>query len=113
LRRYAPAWSGALLRWPVITLCGPRSLLPYLADILAVGLFMLQTAEARLAVGLTILLIGVIVIALPQPWALGMCRHHAAACHRTFFSTAAVGGGLMITGAWIAWLSRSKHGSDN
>jgi hypothetical protein len=72
--------------------------------ILAVALFALRTAEARLLTGFFLLLLGVVIIILPQPWALGICQH-GGACHKTAFF-AAIGGGLLaVNGALVALLA--------
>lgn len=76
-----------------------------LAVILSGSLFVLRTAEARLLTGFVIFLLGVIVIVLPQPWAIGICPHLSSACQKTtFFET--IGGGLLVlSGAILAFIN--------
>jgi hypothetical protein len=75
-----------------------------LAVILSVALSVLRTAEARLLNGFTILLLGIIIVVLPQPWAIGICEH-GGACHKTAFF-AGVGGGLLtLAGAAVLWFT--------
>lgn len=81
-------------------------LVALLALILAGALFVLVTEEARLLTGFILLLLGIIVVVLPQPWALGICE--AGGCLKTAFFSQIVGGWLALSGAGIVWLSRSK-----
>ncbi len=72
-----------------------------LAVILSGSLLVLRTTEARLLAGFIVFLLGIVVIVLPQPWAIGICLHLSTPCHKTtFFET--IGGGLLaLTGAFI------------
>ncbi|BBB89481.1 MAG TPA: DUF4418 family protein [Methylomusa anaerophila] len=74
-----------------------------LAVILSAALLVLRTNEARLLTGFIVFLLGIIVIVLPQPWAIGICE--AGACGKTtFFAT--IGGGLLaLAGAGIVGLT--------
>lgn len=75
-----------------------------LAVILSASLLVLQTAEARLLAGFIIFLLGIIIIVLPQPWAIGICPHLSSPCHKTTFYITIGGGILALTGAVLAWL---------
>jgi len=78
-----------------------------LAVILSGSLFVLTTSEARLLNGLVILLLGGIILILPQPWAIGICPE-AGACHKTTFFITIGGGLLTLTGALLIWLNSRK-----
>ncbi|WP_094603212.1 hypothetical protein SPSIL_012160 [Sporomusa silvacetica DSM 10669] len=79
-----------------------------LAVILASALFVLRTEEARLLTGFILLLLGIIVIVLPQPWASGICQ--AGGCMKTAFFSNIGGGWLALSGAGIVWLIGRKAG---
>lgn len=76
-----------------------------LAVLLSGSLFVLRTSEGRLLAGFVIFLLGIIVIVLPQPWAIGICPHMSSPCHKTtFFET--IGGALIaLAGAFIVFLN--------
>lgn len=79
-----------------------------LAAILSAALLVLRTAEARLLNGFTILLLGIIIVVLPQPWAVGICEH-GGACHKTTFFAGAGGGLLTLAGAAVLWLTGKRE----
>lgn len=76
-----------------------------IAFILAISLVVLRTAEARLFSGFLILLVSIIIIVLPQPWAIGICPH-GGACAKTAFFTTIIGSLLGVIGAVIVWIVR-------
>lgn len=77
-----------------------------LAVIAALALFAVRTAEARSLAGFFLLLLGISIIILPQPWAIGICPHGGACAKTTFFTT--IGGGLLVVDALaVIWLNRS------
>ncbi len=76
-----------------------------LAVILSAGPLVLRTAEARLLAGFIIFLLGIIVIVLPQPWAIGICPHLSTPCHKTTFFVTIGGGILALAGALLAWFN--------
>ena len=81
-----------------------------LAVILSASLFVLRTAEARLLTGFVILLLGISIIVLPQPWAIGICENGACA-KTTFF--AIIGGSILgLTGLLIALLTRKSQSGE-
>lgn len=75
-----------------------------LAVILSASLLVLRTTEAQLLNGFTVLLLGLIITVLPQPWATGICEH-GGACHQTACYMAIGGGILTLAGAAILWLT--------
>lgn len=79
-----------------------------LAVVIAGSLFVLRTAEARLLAGFMLLLVGLIIIVLPQDWAVGIC-FRGMACEKTTFFTVAGGGLLALTGAAVTWLNYQKY----
>ncbi|SDF24821.1 DUF4418 family protein [Sporomusa acidovorans] len=81
-----------------------------LAFILAGSLLVLRRAEARILSGFLILLVSIIVIILPQPWAIGICLHGGACAKTTFFITIA-GSLLGLVGAAIVWLTWTNRQS--
>ncbi|MDR3590119.1 MAG: DUF4418 family protein, partial [Negativicutes bacterium] len=83
-------------------------LITLLALILSGALLVLRTAEAKFLAGFVILLLGLVIVIIPQPWALGLCED-GGACHRTgFFET--IGGALLVlTGLGALWLSRKTE----
>lgn len=82
-------------------------LVALLAVVIACSLFVVRTAEARLLAGFVLLLLGVIIIVLPQSWAIGIC-FRGMACEKTTFFTVAGGGLLALTGAAVTWFSYQK-----
>ncbi|SEO85730.1 DUF4418 family protein [Propionispora vibrioides] len=85
-------------------------LVTLLAVIVAGSLFALHTAEARLLSGFILALLGVIVVVLPQPWAIGLCTY--GNCQKTAFFSVCGGSLLTLTGAAIAWYSSRKIQTD-
>ena len=81
-------------------------LVTLLAVIVAGGLFVLRTAEARLLSGFILALLGIIVVVLPQSWAIGLCTY--GGCQKTVFFSVGGGGLLALVGAAIAWNSARK-----
>ncbi|MDR3590534.1 MAG: DUF4418 family protein, partial [Negativicutes bacterium] len=83
-------------------------LITLLALILSGALLVLRTAEAKFLAGFVIFLLGLVIVIIPQPWALGLCED-GGACHRTgFFET--IGGALLVlTGLGALWLSRKTE----
>lgn len=79
-----------------------------LAVVIAASLFVVRTAEARLFSGFVLLLLGIVIIVLPQPWAVGIC-FRGMACEKTAFFTVAGGGLLILTGAAVTWFNYQKH----
>lgn len=79
-----------------------------LAVILSGSLFFLHTSEARLLTGFVLIMLGIIIVVLPQPWAIGIC-FRGMSCEKTTFFTVAGGGLLALTGAIIAWLNYKKY----
>lgn len=75
-----------------------------LAVIVAASLFVLRTAEGKLFASLLILLLGLVIVIIPQPWAIGICP--AGGCQKTtFFVT--IGGILYsLAGLINIWLIR-------
>ena len=65
--------------------------------------FILRTDEARQWSGFLLILLGLSVVVLPQPWALGLCPHASGACHKTAFFINIGGLLLALTGGWAAW----------
>lgn len=82
-----------------------------LAVIAAAAALVLRTSEARLWNCFVLLLLGISVIVLPQPWVIGICPHGGACAKTTFFTT--IGGGLLTlisaTGVWLNWPNRGNH----
>lgn len=78
-----------------------------LAVILAGALFVLLTDEARLLTGFILLLLGIVVVVLPQPWALGICQ--AGGCMKTAYFSNIFGGWLALSGAGVVWLIGRKE----
>ncbi len=76
-----------------------------LAVILSGSLLVLRTAEARLLAGFVVFLLGIIVIVIPQPWAIGICPHLSSPCHKTTFFEIIGGGLLALAGAFIVFLN--------
>ena len=74
-----------------------------LALIVSASLFILRTDEARQWRGFLLILLGLSVVVLPQPWALGLCPHASGACHKTAFFINIGGLLLALTGGWAAW----------
>ena len=71
-----------------------------LAVILSGSLLVLRTAEARLLAGFVIFLLGIVIVVIPQPWAIGICPHMSSPCHKTtFFET--IGASLLIIAGGI------------
>jgi hypothetical protein len=83
-------------------------LVTLLALLIAGSLFVLRTAEAKLFTGFVLLLLGIIIAVLPQPWAIGTC-FRGMACGKTSLFTVAGGGLLTLTGAIIVWLNYQKY----
>lgn len=83
-------------------------LISLLALIVAAALLVLKTAEARTLSGFILLLLGVIVAILPQPWAIGICVH-GGACSKTAFFSTIIGSLLGLTGALLVWLTRRQN----
>lgn len=79
-----------------------------LAVVISGSLFVVRTAETRLFAGFVLLLLGIIIIVLPQSWAVGIC-FRGMACEKTTFFTVAGGGLLALTGAAVAWFSYQKY----
>jgi len=80
-----------------------------LAVILSASLLVLRTAEARILASFIIVLLGITVIVLPQPWAIGICEN--GACAKTTFFAIIGGSILTITGLLIAFLtSKTQSG---
>ena len=77
--------------------------------IISASLLVLHSSEARLLAGFIIVLLGISIIILPQPWAIGICED--GACGKTTFF--AIIGGLLLTaaGSGIIWLSRNNRDS--
>jgi len=81
-----------------------------LAVILSASLFVLRTHEARLLASFVAFLLGIIVIILPQPWAIGICEN-GACLKTTFFET--IGGSILaITGLLIALLTHKAQSEE-
>jgi len=81
-----------------------------LAVILSASLFVLRTAEARLLASFVVFLLGIIVIIVPQPWAIGICEN-GACLKTTFFET--IGGSILaITGLLIALLTHKTQSGE-
>ena len=74
--------------------------------ILSVTLFVLRSNEARLLAGFIIALLGIIIVILPQAWAIGICPPGMGSCHKTTFFVTIAAGLLTIAGAWIVFLHR-------
>lgn len=75
-----------------------------LAVIVAASLFVLRTAEGKLFASLLILLLGLVVVIIPQPWVIGICPE--GGCQKTtFFVTI---GGILYSLAGLSniWLIR-------
>jgi hypothetical protein len=58
-------------------------LLAVAALIVAGALWVVRHAEARRIVGGGLVLFGLLVIAVPQPWVIGLCGNPEMACHHT------------------------------
>ena len=81
-----------------------------LAVILSASLLVLRTAEARLLASFIVFLLGIVVIILPQPWAIGICEN--GACLKTTFFTTIGGSLLAITGLLIVLLTRKTQSEE-
>lgn len=77
------------------------------AVVLAGGLFVVRSAEARSLAGFMLSLLGLVIIVLPQPWAVGIC-FRGMACEKTALFTVLGGGLLALTGAIVAWRNHAK-----
>jgi hypothetical protein len=51
------------------------------------------------------------VLALPRPWALGICRRADMACHQTELATAIPAGVLLLVAVWML-IGASRKGAD-
>lgn len=79
-----------------------------LAVILAAASLVLKTQEARLWNSFVLLLLGIAIAVLPQPWVIGICPHGGACAKTTFFTT--IGGGLLtLLSATGVWLNRQNR----
>ena len=81
-----------------------------LALIFSVALLVLKTTEARVLSGFLLLLLGIIIAILPQPWAIGICSHGGACTKTAFFSTV-FGSFLSLVGALLIWSIRKHIGN--
>lgn len=83
-----------------------------LSLILSGSLLAAKSKETRLLAGFIILLLGLIVVIIPQPWAIGICRTEGAACHKTTFFADILGILLALEGLIIVWLNRKIDQKD-
>lgn len=72
-----------------------------LAVILAGFLFVLKTSEARALTGLLLSFIAIIIIVLPQPWAIGICTQ--GSCLKTAYFSTLIAALLAIIGIFIVF----------
>lgn len=82
-------------------------LITVLAVILSGSLLVLSGTEARLVNSLVIFLLGMVILILPQPWAIGICPE-AGACHKTTFFVTIGGALLTLAGALLLWINYRK-----
>ncbi|WP_371379570.1 DUF4418 family protein [Sporomusa aerivorans] len=83
-------------------------LIALLALIFSSALLVLQTTEARTLSSFLLLLLGITIAILPQPWVIGICAHGGACVKTAFFSTI-IGSLLGFTGALLIWVTRRQQ----
>ena len=85
-------------------------LITLLAIILSASLLVLRTAEAKLLASFVIFLLGIIVIVLPEPWVIGICKN--GACLKTTFFARIGGSILVISGLLLTLLNRKRQAEE-
>jgi hypothetical protein len=86
------------------------SLLALAALPVAAALWLVRHAEARQTVGGTLALFGFLVIAVTQPWVIGLCGNPDMPCHHTAHWLWLWSGLLMADGIAIAVRARASAG---
>ncbi|WP_378953663.1 DUF4418 family protein [Pelosinus sp. sgz500959] len=81
-----------------------------LAVILSSSLLVLHTVEARSLASFIIFLLGIIVIILPQSWAIGICEN--GACLKTTFFVTIGGSILALIGLFILLITRKTESGE-
>lgn len=79
-----------------------------LALLIAGSLLVLRTSEAGMLAGTLLFMLGIIILVLPQPWAVDSC-FRGMACEKTKFFTFTGGILLSLAGAGIAWQEKSRN----
>lgn len=82
-------------------------LITILAVIFSGSLLVLSGTEAKLVNSLVIFLLGMVILILPQPWALGICPE-SGACHKTTFFVTSGGALFTLAGAVLLWINYRK-----
>jgi hypothetical protein len=70
------------------------------------ALWFLRGVEARRTVGAILALFGALVVAVSQPWVIGLCKHPEMACHSTAHWLWLWSAGLAGVGGYLALAAR-------
>jgi len=76
-----------------------------LAVIFSASLLILRTFEGRSLASFLVFLLGMIIIIIPQPWAIGICPPGSGGCHKTTFFVTIGGALLTLAGILTLWLT--------
>lgn len=82
-------------------------LLGLVALLVSGALFCSLGTEARGVLGFVLTLLGIIIVIIPQSWAIGICADPDAPCHMTRALTVGGGTALFLTGGILSHLNPS------
>ena len=88
-------------------------ILALLALIIAVGLFFAKEEETRKFIGFFLFLLGIIILILPESWALGLCSHGDSACHSTTHWITGASILLSLSGVASLWQAAQESTKDD
>jgi hypothetical protein len=87
-------------------------LMALLAVIIASGLFFAKEAETKKFIGSFLFILGIIILILPEAWAIGLCSHGDSACHSTTHWITGASILLSLSGVASSWQATQESTKD-